>query len=379
MIRTFSFIYHPGECMLRLRNCQSQRQHGFEALPNRLNYGSERETIMSPLIEDLGFAGIDIKGESGGPFWLGVDGGGTHTRAEVLDSSGRVCGEGHADAANFLRVGLAAALNSIKRAVNEACARAGMTPERITAACVGLAGVQHPKHHHQMLEALKAAFKFPVLSLETDARIALAGATDLQPGVVIIAGTGSISCGINSRGEFVRAGGWGPVMGDEGSGTYIGRRALETVVSAYDHRSPPTGLTEKVCRYFGISSPPELPSVIYNSSPKVNREIAQLSKLVVEAAREADAAALGILTDAALELARAVVAVIERLKMQDERFRVAYVGGVFEAGELILSPLRESIAVLAPHAFLAPPLHPPVIGAVKLAQANYAKKEQLVR
>lgn len=332
---------------------------------------------MDSLTEETSFAGIQQTDR--GQFWLGVDGGGTNTRAAILNTLGELCGEGRADAANFLRVGLQAAAGNVKRAVEEACAQAGIGPAQIAAACIGLAGVQHPKHHRQMAQALKAALLIRAITLETDARIALAGATDLRPGVVIIAGTGSISCGVNSRGKFVRAGGWGPTMGDEGSGYYIGRRALEAVVSAYDGRSLPTSLTEKVCRHFGVTCPTELPPVIYHSSTKVMREIAQLSKLVVAAAQEGDTAAQIILTDAALELARAVVAVIEKLNMQSEQFRVAYVGGVFAAGEVILAPLRESIALVAPGAYLAPPLYAPVIGAVKLALASREQEQQLVR
>jgi N-acetylglucosamine kinase-like BadF-type ATPase len=229
-------------------------------------------------------------------YWLGVDGGGTNCRAEIYhapavplaDFSLRRVGQGRADAANFHRVGLESAVNSVRKAVNEACREAGVTPAQIHAACIGLAGVQHPKHHRQMMDALAEVLPIPDISLETDARVALAGATGLQPGVVIIAGTGSIACGTNARGEFARAGGWGPTMGDEGSGYYIGRRALEAAMADYDQRAEPTALTERVCRHFGVASPAELPSVIYNSSASVMREIAQLSRAVVESAREFD-------------------------------------------------------------------------------------------
>jgi N-acetylglucosamine kinase-like BadF-type ATPase len=309
-------------------------------------------------------------------YWLGIDGGGTHTRAvlvgTVLDDPERMLGEGRADAANLNRVGLEAAVKNVGLAVSEACSRAEVAASTITAACVGLAGVQHPKNHRRMLIALKSSLPISELTLETDARVALAGATDLHPGVVIIAGTGSISCGINARGKYVRAGGWGPTMGDEGSGHYIGKRALEAVMSAYDHRKPLTRLTEPVCRYLGVSSPPELPPVIYDSPGEERRDIAQLSKIVVEAARAGDVVALEILNDAAAQLARAATTVIKQLEMGQESFRVAYVGGVFDAGELILAPLRRAILTAAPHALLAAPLFPPVIGAVKLAQARHA-------
>jgi N-acetylglucosamine kinase-like BadF-type ATPase len=310
--------------------------------------------------------------ESRMDFWLGVDGGGTHCRAAIADQRWVIRGEGRSEAANFLRVGLNAAIRHVVRAVEEACLEARIEPSEITAACIGLAGVSHPDHHLRVLAALKEALPIPDLTLEIDARIALAGATDNQPGVVIIAGTGSIACGINARGSFARAGGWGPTMGDEGSGSYIGRRALEAVVMAYDHRGKPTAMMEPVLRHFGVSAPPELPPVIYDSSSEVTGEvmgkIAQLSKIAVKAASEGDRVAGEILEDAATELARAAIAVIEQLRMENDKIRISYVGGVFEAGELILAPLTKEIKKIAPQAVIAPPINPPVIGAVKMAR-----------
>ncbi len=311
-------------------------------------------------------------------YWLGVDGGGTNTRAVMADESGRTLAQGHAEAANYHRVGLESAVNAITKAVHEACDKAGITPEQITAACFGLAGVSHPDHHRTMLTALKAALPLSDILLETDARIALAGATDLRPGVVIIAGTGSIACGINTHDEFARAGGWGPVMGDEGSGTYIGKRALEAVMEAFDGRGRRTKLTDKVLHHFKVSTPSELPGVIYSSSINAMREVAQLSRVVVEAAEEGSLTARAILDGAASELARAAVAVIEQLRMQSDSFRVACVGGVFESGEWVTGPLRKAVADIAPLAVVTPPLYPPVMGAVKMALVAHTRQKQLV-
>jgi N-acetylglucosamine kinase-like BadF-type ATPase len=227
-----------------------------------------------------------------------------------------------------------------------------------------------------VLAALKGALPISEITLETDARVALAGATGNRAGVVIIAGTGSIACGINSRGRFARAGGWGPAMGDEGSGSYIGRRALESVLMSYDYRGEPTSMMEPILRHFGVSSPPELPPVIYDDPESAMREIAQLSKIAVEAAREGDKVAREILKDAAKALAVATIAVIEQLRMERDEFQVAYVGGVFEAGELILDPLREEIHGFAPRAEVAPPIDPPVIGAARMAKSMSAGKFQ---
>lgn len=349
--------------------------------------GKERPKRMSPLTNTAERSSLQVFPERDKEFryWLGVDGGGTHTRAEIYfapaapfeDLSDRLIGRGRADAANFLRVGLESAVSSIKKAVAEACREAEISPSQIAAACIGLAGVQHPKHHRQMLEALRAVLPVAEITLETDARVALAGATGLRPGVVVIAGTGSIACGINAQGEFARAGGWGPTMGDEGSGFYIGRRALEAAMAAFDQRGEPTMLTEQVCRHFHVASPAELPAVIYNSTASVMREIAQLSRVVVEVARAGDATAKKILSDAAGELARAVNAVIKRLGLRRESFQVAYVGGVFEAGELVLAPLAERVKRYAPHALVAPPQFTPVVGAVKMAMVRRLRDESL--
>jgi len=309
-------------------------------------------------------------------FWLGVDGGGTNCRATVANDAGETLGEGQAEAANFLRVGLEKAIIHIKKAVQQACQKAGIELSQITAACIGLAGVSHPDHHRQMLGALKEALPIPEIALETDARVALAGATGNQPGIVIIAGTGSIACGINARGRFARSGGWGPIMGDEGSGSYIGRRALEAVVMAYDYRGKPTAMMDPVLKHFGVASPPELPPVIYETTDEqrhvVMAKIAQLSRVAVNAAQAGDQVALDIMHDAAEELAKTAIAVIEQLRMEQEAFRIAYVGGVFEAGDLVLAPLREAIHQVAPAAEVVPPLDPPVIGAVKMAKAMYS-------
>ena len=321
-------------------------------------------------------------------YWLGVDGGGTNTRARLfrapadpaVDLADCLVGEGRAAAANFHRVGVEAATNAILTAVTQACRQAKISLHQITGACIGLAGVSHPDNHRKMYAAIEQALPTLNFTLETDARIALAGATAGKPGIVIIAGTGSIAYGVNKDGEVARAGGWGPTLGDEGSGTYIGRRALEAVMTAYDRRvHEETQLTEKICRFFNVNTPPELPAVIYSPNNNVMPQIAQLSKLVVATAQEGDATAIEILKDAAHELARAIKAVIEQLAMQQDEFQIGYVGGVFGADELILQPLREEITAFAPKAKIALPMEKPAVGAAKMAMANFIQsRDQLL-
>jgi N-acetylglucosamine kinase-like BadF-type ATPase len=173
--------------------------------------------------------------------------------------------------------------------------------------------------------------------------------------------------GVNRAGDEARSGGWGPTLGDEGSGYDISRRALKAVAASFDGRSPQTVLTERFCKRLGIATTADLPGVIYNSDSEPV-EIASLARLVAEAAREGDAVACEILEQAGRELGRLAVSVIERLGIQRESFLVACVGSVFHSGEHVLGPLREAVLVVAPGASVGPPLFPPTIGAAKLAR-----------
>jgi N-acetylglucosamine kinase-like BadF-type ATPase len=309
-----------------------------------------------------------IKKATGGErYFLGIDGGGTKTHAVITDADYRVLGEGLSGASNPLRVGLERAVSHLEAATLEACARVGIEPRQITAGCLGIAGVNHQIHYHTMKDALDHALGIENIELTTDARAALEGALDGQPGVVLIAGTGSIALGMNRAGKEARSGGWGPTFGDEGSGYDIARSALKAVASSFDGRSPKTMLTELVTKTLRISSTADLPGVIYNSDME-SVEIASLAKLVAEAARAGDRVAQEILSRAGRELAELAISAIAQLGLESEKFRVACVGSVFNSGDYVLGPLREAIQRVATGAEVGPPLFPPTIGAVKLAQ-----------
>jgi N-acetylglucosamine kinase-like BadF-type ATPase len=298
---------------------------------------------------------------------LGVDGGGTKTHAVITDASGRVLGEGLSGGSNPLRVGLDEALSNLDRAVSEACEHAGIRRRQISAACFALAGVNHPIHFHTMKDALDQSFGIEGLLLVPDFRAALAGALDHQPGVVIIAGTGSIAVGVNASGKEERSGGWGPTLSDEGSAFDIARRALRSVAASFDGRSPSTVLTARICARLGIANASDLPGVIYNSDSETV-EIASLAQLVTEAASDGDQTALQILAEAGRELGRLVVSVIQKLGMESDSFGVAYVGSVFNSGEYVSKTFTETVTRAAAHAVVRPALFSPAVGAAKLAQ-----------
>jgi glucosamine kinase len=299
-------------------------------------------------------------------FYLGIDGGGTSTRAIIIDDAGAVIGEGVSGPANALRVGAQQAVRHIREAVHQACAQAGIDLRKIAAAEMGLAGARRREIRERMRRAVSQALPIKRLKIVTDADIALDGATDGAPGLVLIAGTGSVCCGINASGVQARAGGWGPAAGDEGSGYSVARRALQSVAHAADGRGARTRLSAAACDYFDISSVDELGLAM--SAPGLTHDrFAGFARRVIEVAREGDTVARDILRHAGAELATLAVAVIRQLGMQQERFQVAYVGGVFNAGDLVMQPLIEALQDCAPRAEVAAPRVDPAVAAARSA------------
>jgi N-acetylglucosamine kinase-like BadF-type ATPase len=299
---------------------------------------------------------------------VGVDGGGTRTRAAVLDGD-RILGEGTAGPSNPLRVGISSGATAIREAIDKACAAALIHRDDLVAVGIGLAGVRRNDIRARMREVLIETLGIDEIELVADGDIALYGATDGRPGVVVISGTGSISVGVNRQGKRAYAGGWGPVAGDEGSGSWIARRALQAVARASDGRGPETSLTDVACEFFQVAAPEDLATAIY-APTMTNDRIAAFSKIVIEVAQAGDEVAREILKEAGMELGRAAVTVIQKLKMEQDRFQITFVGGVFAAGEMIAGPLRAQLSRVARKAFIASPSFSPTIAAGRMAQEH---------
>lgn len=304
--------------------------------------------------------------------WLvvGVDGGGTGTRAVIMDHQQRVLGQGHAGPSNPLRVGIAKAAQSVREAIDRACAEAAVHRDDISMATIGLAGVRRKDIHHCTLEKLNQCLKeIRSIELLPDGDIALHGATDGDAGLVVIAGTGSICCGRNRQGKQASAGGWGPIVGDEGGASWIARKALQAMAHGADGRGPATAITNAALKYFKVENADDLSTAIY-SPTMTNDQLAGFAREVVRSARTGDEVAIEILNDAGRELANAAIAVIRKLRMEKESFPIAYVGGVYGAGELVLGTMQKEIRSVAKRAYLAQPLFPPVIAAARIAHAH---------
>lgn len=299
-------------------------------------------------------------------YYLGVDGGASKTAALVTDEQSQPCGRGLSGGSNHLRVGIEEATRNIERAVNIALVEAGIAIRDVEYAYCGIAGSDHPAHHEDVVEALKIYFPRGNFIVDTDARIALTGAVGFDNGIVIIAGTGSVAFGRSMDGREARAGGWGPTLGDEGSGYAIARDGLSAIVRAHDGRGSGTKMTELLCFQYGMCDPADLPRFVYAATTHAD-DIARYGKLVVEAAKSGDAVAITILDSAAAELGECVLAVARKLSMLEEAFPVAYVGGAFHAGELLIEPMKRVIMASAPKASLMKPRYTPVEGAAQMA------------
>ncbi len=306
------------------------------------------------------------------PLFIGVDGGGTHTRAVAAGEDLVPKGRGSAGPANAATRPLPRVVAAVAEAVEDAARAAGIGPAEAAGIGCGLAGVDTAGIAGRVTAALDGLYGPGKAFVTNDARIALAGALEGPvdgPGLVLISGTGAIAFGRATDGTEARAGGWGPVIGDEGSGYAIGREGLAAVVRELDGRGPPTKMRELLFASEGMKTADELLHRIYRTDGGP-ADVAAYFPLVLQAARLGDAEAARILDEAGEELALAAVTVIRRLRLEREAFGVATVGGVFAAGEPILGTLRKRIAAVAPRARLHAPAHPPEIGAIRLALAR---------
>jgi len=304
--------------------------------------------------------------------YLGVDGGGTKTHAVLIDEKRDFVGEAFSGASNPLRVGIEKAAENILAAVDAACDAADRNRGDVVSAEIGLAGVRREDLRQRVRERIVQRLAVRNVTVVTDAEIALYGATDGKAGMVIIAGTGSICCGRNDRGDIATAGGWGPLAGDEGGGAGIARRALQAIAKGSDGRAKQTLLSSAAIEYFRAGKLEDLSVAIY--APSVdNQKIAGFARLVIDIARQGDAVAIEVVAEAGRELGLSARAVIEKLKMERRKFSVSFVGSIFRAGELISAPLLEIVHAIAPKAYLSEPIMLPAHAAARMAFAAYGK------
>jgi len=292
---------------------------------------------------------------------LGVDGGGSATRSVIISTGGEVLATAETGPSNPITVGTERALANILEAIDEASARCGV--HEFLASRLGVAGTDRSRLRQELLDGMRSSFGDT--AIVSDAASALAGGTGCRPGVVVIAGTGSIAYGENRLGETARAGGWGWRLGDEGSGYTIGLKAIMAALRAHDGRGPKTMLKQKIVSHLGLGRMEDIIDWVYEPG-REPRDVAYLVPLVREAEAEGDEAAALVMAEAGAELGFVANAVIRRLGMSGE-FPVSLNGGVFKQPSGYIIAFEEVVRREASECALIKPRMPPLLGSGLLA------------
>lgn len=311
---------------------------------------------------------------------LAVDGGGTKCLAVLLDQSRQVVGTGRSGSCNYQGSGAEAAARELAAAIRQAMEewRSGAVPPypaddretewEVECAVFGIAGLDTDCDRQvitRFVGSVLAQLHLRVrhLIVENDGYAALLGATGGKPGILVIAGTGSVAFGVNEDQQTARAGGWGHRVGDEGSGYWIGKQAIVAVLKAADGRGEATMLQEMVLSGLGLQQVDELVNWTYSSRYSVAK-VGELSPLVSRAAAAGDQVAIRILQQAGEELYQAARAVIDQLQMKNKRFRLILQGGVLQNDERVRRMVMDRVSRYAPQAVHEQAQHDPIYGLI---------------
>ncbi|MEM4461901.1 MAG: BadF/BadG/BcrA/BcrD ATPase family protein [Candidatus Bathyarchaeia archaeon] len=297
--------------------------------------------------------------------FLGVDGGATKTVAIIADENGRLYGVGYSGSSSHHFVGYESAKMNVLKAVETALRYAGMSWGDIDGACYGLSSVGDTPMDTEIVRSFVSEITPIDFILVNDVVNAYYATCLGEPGVVVVAGTGSIAYGRSGIYE-VRVGGWGQLIGDEGSAVYIARRALQEATKACDGRGEYTILIDRIPRALGFKS---LEEVTFNlMTMKLSLiELARLAPVVAEAAVNGDRVAIDILKESGRELALLAIACLRRLRL--ERGIVGASGGVFKSGALVWDTFKSIVKASYPHVEFTDPIYgwQPAAGAIVLA------------
>ena len=297
------------------------------------------------------------------PHVLGIDAGGTKTVCLFADDTGTIIAEARRGGANLQAAGELHVEKVLHDVMEEAIGDRDVRPEAI---CLGIAGVDRPDDSAVVRGIMRRIGYKARVVVVNDALVALEAGAPGQPGVVVISGTGSICYGRNAKKQAARSGGWGYVLGDEGSGYWIGRAALRAVLRQSDHRGPDTMLSTLLLDHFDIERAQELIHEVYHTNLRPSA-IGSLAQCVQAAFTQGDAVAIGILRGAADELESSALSVARRLGMIGQPFSYILAGGIFRAVPWLEQELERRLPVSSPVSTVRLLDREPACGAVTLA------------
>ncbi|MBN2494381.1 MAG: hypothetical protein JXR96_07325 [Deltaproteobacteria bacterium] len=310
-------------------------------------------------------------------FVLGVDAGGTKTVAVIADERGEVHAVGRAGSANFQDCGTAGAASQIRLAVQRA-AQAGVDLDGLEAACYGVSGADRPKDFETVRAFVEPIARCPRLRLENDTLIALRAGTPDGVGLALVAGTGSNAIGRNAEGVTLQVGGLGSLSGDFGSASQLGKAAVVAAIQAEDGRGEPSSLGQRICERLDLERVEDIIELAFYDHRGPRLPLGALAPLVFEAAAEGDRAALGILTQAGREVARAARVILDKLFADADRVVVVFGGSVFQRGACahLVETIQRELLAHRPETRFVILGDEPVLGAVQFALDDLLGKER---
>src|SRR6202158_4384274 len=301
-------------------------------------------------------------------YYLGIDGGGTKTRCLLADET-TVLAKAMPGGSNIVVIGESRATEALHTAIRQVCAAAQIPPDQIHAICIGAAGAARPEiaaKIHNILAELAPETAETKIEVVGDTVIALEAAFGMGPGVIAIAGTGSIVYGRDSGGRIARAGGWGFAVSDEGSGHWIGRRAISAILRARD-QGLETALTAMVLHAWNLHTIDELVPRANSTPPP---DFPRLFPIVLRAAEEAGAIARHLLADAGTQLATLAAIVVRRLAPHPAAMLpLAMTGSVFRQSPVVRQVFYNTLQASFPGLDMRQDLADPVEGALARARA----------
>jgi len=294
---------------------------------------------------------------------VGVDGGGSKTRVIVADEDGKQLGEVVGPASAVRPGGAEHSADVIAAAVRDALASCEMTHVVPRVMCVGVAGAARDPERQELWQALVGRELAEETVVHPDFAVALDDAFGDGPGVLLISGTGSVAFGRSPAGTVARCGGWGPVCGDEGSGAWIGRKALSVVTASADGREPETALLGALLTAAQVNEPQELIAWAAQAAPS---QLATLAPIVGSVAETGDLRANALISLAVEELVLHVRSLARQL-FGDERaaMTVALTGGMLTRGTMLRKRLEHRLRSAVPGAQIRPGDVDPARGAVR--------------
>jgi N-acetylglucosamine kinase-like BadF-type ATPase len=301
---------------------------------------------------------------------LGADGGGTKTLGLLADRSGVVLARGMGEGSNQNVIGTDNAALNLAGLIMNLAQTAGRSVSGIGSAVLGLAGAGSAKDRQVLAQAIQVRLHAmghpPVpLSIVSDGRIALEGAFNGGPGVVAVAGTGSVVMGKSPDGSTISIGGWGRVIGDEGSGYYIGLEALKAVSREIDGGGKAGRLRVSLSSRFGLETRERIIAAVYREK----FDIPSIAPAVLDAAEGGDAVALGILEAGAREFSAQIIAAVVRLGLSGGT-GIVMAGGLIDNNTIYARILAGEITKSSLAVDIRPPLNGPEHGALLLALAR---------